>query len=148
MNFGAVDADFGKLANFADSRISGLTRRDSPKWIPSVAKVNDGSMVTDNVGKYAANAWGLHDMHGNVSEWTLTTYKPYPYNAGDGREAPVAEGRKVARGGSFYDRPKRGRSAFRLDYPSWQIVYNVGFRVVCEADPKTLVAAKVAKAAK
>ena len=33
------------------------------------------------------------------------------------------------RGGSFFDRPERCRSAFRLAYPSWQAVYNVGFRV-------------------
>ncbi len=41
-----------------------------------------------------------------------------------------APGKKVVRGGSFHDRPKRCRSAFRLGYPSWQRVHNVGFRVV------------------
>ncbi|MBE7503257.1 MAG: hypothetical protein HS113_23810 [Verrucomicrobiales bacterium] len=40
------------------------------------------------------------------------------------------------RGGSFYDRPDRARSAFRLSYPPWQRVFNVGFRVaVTEAPP-------------
>jgi len=38
----------------------------------------------------------------------------------------------VVRGGSWYDRPKRCRSAFRLSYRSYQKVYNVGFRVVME----------------
>ena len=141
MNYGPVDADFGKFANLADGRVLNLCRRDSPKWIPCVESVNDGSIITDNVGKYLPNAWGLHDMHGNVSEWTLSTYKPYPYHAADGRDAPSPDGRKVVRGGSFYDRPMRGRSSFRLDYPSWQRVYHVGFRVACEAEPKTLVAA-------
>ena len=44
----------------------------------------------------------------------------------------MADGRKVVRGGSFFDRPQRCRSAFRLAYPPWQRVFNVGFRVVCE----------------
>ena len=140
MNYGDAAADFGKFANLADSRLVQLCRRDSPKWIPHISAVNDGSVITDNVGKYGANAWGLHDMHGNVSEWTLSTFAPYPYRAEDGRNAAGPDGRKVVRGGSFYDRPKRARSSFRLDYPSWQGVYNIGFRVLCEAEPKTLMA--------
>ena len=132
MNYGPVDADFSKFANFADQRLVGLCRRDSPKWIPHVADVNDGDMITANYDRHQPNPWGLHDMHGNVSEWTRSTFKPYPYRVDDGRNAPGPEGRKVVRGGSFYDRPKRGRSAFRLHYPSWQKVYHVGFRVITE----------------
>ena len=37
---------------------------------------------------------------------------------------------QVVRGGSWHDRPHRARSAFRLAYPAWQKVFNVGFRVV------------------
>ena len=143
MSYGAVDANFGKFANFADKSVSSLTRRDSPKWIPRSDAVNDGANITTNVGRYQANAWGLQDMHGNVFEWTRTTMKPYPYDPADGRNAVTPDGRKVVRGGSFYDRPKRGRSAFRLSYPSWQGVYSVGFRVVCEVANGTI--AKTAK---
>jgi formylglycine-generating enzyme required for sulfatase activity len=71
-------------------------------------------------------------MHGNAAEWTRSTYRPYPYHDDDGRNADSPDGRKVVRGGSFYDRPKRCRSAFRLSYPAWQCVHNVGFRVVAE----------------
>ena len=42
---------------------------------------------------------------------------------------------KVVRGGSWYDRPQRCRSAVRLPYPHYQRVYNVGFRIVCEVRP-------------
>ena len=69
-------------------------------------------------------------MHGNAAEWTRTTFKPYPYDEHDGRNDPSAGGRKVVRGGSWYDRPKRARSAFRLRYAPYQPVFNVGFRVV------------------
>src|SRR5208283_1698905 len=37
------------------------------------------------------------------------------------------------RGGSFRDRPQRCRSGFRLDYPWWHKVHDVGFRVVVPA---------------
>ncbi len=134
MNFGDCDVDFGKFANLADQQLNNLTRRDSPKWIPTIDAVNDSAVVTGHVGRYTPNAWGLCDMHGNVAEWTLTAYRPYPYNSRDGRDAPNAAGAKVVRGGSFYDRPKRARSAFRQNYPSWQKVFNVGLRVVMEIE--------------
>jgi len=44
----------------------------------------------------------------------------------------VAAGKKVVRGGSWRERPKLCRSSYRLPYPNWQKVYNVGFRVIIE----------------
>jgi formylglycine-generating enzyme required for sulfatase activity len=134
MNYGACGMDFGKLANLADQRLENLCRRDSPRWIPAVTDVNDGAVVTDNVGRYPPNAWGLCDMHGNAAEWTRTAYRPYPYDPQDGRDDPRADGPKSVRGGSFYDRPERARSAFRSNCPPWQKVFNVGFRVVMEVE--------------
>jgi formylglycine-generating enzyme required for sulfatase activity len=131
--FGGVETDFGKLANLADERVTNLCRRDSPKWIPSMPHVNDGAIISDHVGRYPPNPWGLHDMHGNVAEWTRTSYKPYPYNPRDGRDQGSLHEKKVVRGGSWYDRPHRARSAFRLSYQPWQPVFNVGFRVVMQA---------------
>jgi formylglycine-generating enzyme required for sulfatase activity len=72
-------------------------------------------------------------MHGNAWEWTRSTFRPYPYNENDGRNVPGAAGTIVVRGGSWYDRPKRSTSAYRLSYPDWQKVFNVGLRVVIEA---------------
>jgi formylglycine-generating enzyme required for sulfatase activity len=71
-------------------------------------------------------------MHGNAAEWTRSLDRPYPYQDDDGRNDPSAAGKRIARGGSFQDRPCRARSATRLAYPAWSGVYNVGFRVVCE----------------
>ncbi|MHC4172954.1 MAG: SUMF1/EgtB/PvdO family nonheme iron enzyme [Planctomycetota bacterium] len=107
-------------------------------------RFDDGAVATANVGSYRPNAWGLYDMHGNACEWTRTTYKPYPYKTNDGRDYPDNAGRKVVRGGSWYDHPKRCRSAFRLSYPAWQRVHNVGFRVVCEIEtPKQKYAVSI-----
>jgi len=94
----------------------------------------DGALVTLDVGSYGPNPWGLHDTHGNVWEWTRSAYRPYPYRGNDGRNDPNDQGRKVIRGGSWYDRPPRCRSAFRLSYPPWRKVFNVGFRVVCQIE--------------
>jgi len=132
LHWGGLEADFAKRANLADKSLTALCIRDSPKWIPAIMSVNDGATVTNTVGRYAPNAFGLYDMAGNAAEWTLSTYKPYPYVENDGRNNPEAPGRKVARGGSYYDRPFRARSAVRYDYEPWQPVHNVGFRVICD----------------
>jgi formylglycine-generating enzyme required for sulfatase activity len=77
----------------------------------------------------------LHDLHGNAAEWTRSQYAAYPYRDDDGRNDPAAPGQRVVRGGSWFDRPQRCRSAFRLAYEPYQRVFNVGFRVVCEPSP-------------
>jgi formylglycine-generating enzyme required for sulfatase activity len=118
-SFGANGDDFSRHANLADARLLQLCRADSPKWIPAIASVNDGAVVVDQVGRYQPNAWGLRDMHGNAAEWTGTDNG----------------GRKIVRGGSFYDRPQRATSSARVSYPPWQKVFNVGFRVACAAAP-------------
>ena len=154
LSYGDVDADFSPWANVADKKLSvppGTTGGLESNIVAHFGKgilesavfggnilcdtrMSDGSIATANVGSYRPNAWGLHDTHGNATEWTRTTYKAYPYRSDDGRDNLGESGRKVVRGGSWCDRPKRCRSAFRLSYPSWQRVHNVGFRVVCELE--------------
>jgi len=135
LSYGDVQSDFSTHANVADHSISQLYTVTGGvvvlQDIPSNTRFDDKAVVTADVASYLPNAWGLYDMHGNAAEWTATTYRPYPYRD-DGRNLPQAVGRKVVRGGSFYDRPKRCRSAFRLSYPAWQRVHNVGFRVVSD----------------
>jgi formylglycine-generating enzyme required for sulfatase activity len=132
--FGDLDADFSGAANVADSTIRDLAyegwRPRPPDLVPRDARYDDGHLVTAPVGTYRPNPWGLHDMHGNAAEWTLSEYRVYPYEASEFRHAGDDQSRKVVRGGSWYDRPHRCRSAFRLDYDSWQKIYNVGFRVI------------------
>jgi len=163
--YGELDADFSAYANVADKALSvrpgptgglesNITAHHGKGIFLSAIyggnilcdeRYNDGAVTTASVGSYRPNAWGLYDMHGNVAEWTLSTCKPYPYGDGDPvrfDRASTSEGRKVVRGGSFHDRPKRCRSAFRLGYPPWQKVYNVGFRVVFEPKKALAIAAQ------
>jgi formylglycine-generating enzyme required for sulfatase activity len=77
--------------------------------------------TTHEVGTKKPNAWGLHDMHGNVMEWCIDHYKKDAYSllAKDKLSLwPVfvpTEKRypHVARGGSWADEPDRLRSACR-----------------------------------
>lgn len=141
--FGPVDADYSVYANFADQTLREFVCHTYKKerepwfdaskyddWIPKDLRFNDGGFLSDGVGLYRPNPWGLHDMHGNVWEWTRSAYRPYPYDERDGRNAPGAQDDRVVRGGSWRDRPMRARSAMRLAYRPYQRVYNVGFRVI------------------
>jgi formylglycine-generating enzyme required for sulfatase activity len=148
LSFGAVDADFGKLANLADLQLRKMAvigvdpqpiANPNQYWdfIPKIVSVDDGSMLLAPVGSYEPNPWGLRNMHGNVAEWCLDTWRPYPYNpkaaAKDAKDAgPLT--RKVIRGGSWNDRPFRATSSYRLDFPAWQKPYNTGFRPVIEEE--------------
>jgi formylglycine-generating enzyme required for sulfatase activity len=142
--YGPVDADFSKHANLADAAVARFYTVTGGvivlQDIPADQRYDDGQIATAAVGSYEPNAWGIYDMHGNVAEWTLSTYDAYPYRSGDGRNDVTIGGQKVVRGGSFYDRAKRCRSSFRLSYPVWQKVHNVGFRVICESDGSELAA--------
>jgi formylglycine-generating enzyme required for sulfatase activity len=142
LNYGNLDADFSRDANVADKAIGRLYTFTGGvvvlQAIPCDARFDDGAIVTAPVGSYRPNAWGLFDMHGNAAEWTRSDWRPNPAgDTHDSRNAPAASQRKIVRGGSFHDRPHRCRSAYRLDYPAWQAVHNVGFRVVCEEAEKS-----------
>jgi len=152
LGYGEVDADFSPWANVGDRAFSRGLVKDGRQVTGGLEhlvlegatladpRFDDGAIVTAPIGSYRPNAWGLHDMHGNAAEWTASAYAPYPYREGDSRsDAPAgATAARAVRGGSFFDPPARCRSAFRLDYPTWQRVFNVAFRVVCEAEPAEL----------
>ena len=137
LGYGDLETDFSRHANVADKAIVPLYNVTGGvvvlQDVPADTRFDDGGIATAPVASYQPNAWGLYDMHGNAAEWTGSTYQPYPYREEDGRNLLTSEGRKVVRGGSYYDRPKRCRSAFRLSFPAWQRVHNVGFRVVSQA---------------
>lgn len=83
---------------------------------------------TTTVGNYAPNAFGLHDMHGNVWEWCSDSYAAYSSAA---VTDPFVTGHAypVLRGGSWDSTSNLCRSAFR-NYYAGSAHYTIGFRVV------------------
>lgn len=75
------------------------------------------SNQTDPVGSHPRGATPreIHDMAGNVAEWTASLYWPYPYQPNDGRENPEREGERVTRGGDhvFDSAPDQLTTYFR-----------------------------------
>ncbi|MBJ6609067.1 MAG: SUMF1/EgtB/PvdO family nonheme iron enzyme [Candidatus Thiothrix moscowensis] len=79
----------------------------------------------------------LHDMSGNVWEWTSTAYQAYPYQPDDGREDQLIPGgfRRVSRGGSWLDSQGFARAARRYGNPPSYRYDGLGCRVCCLVSP-------------
>jgi formylglycine-generating enzyme required for sulfatase activity len=81
------------------------------------------------VGQFPANAWGLHDMHGNIGEWTCSIYDE---NYGGSEQCcaePGTGGPRVLRGGSWVSKPGWLRAAFRGRLVPVTPYYLWGFRL-------------------
>jgi len=90
--------------------------------------------VTHDVGTKKANAWGFHDMHGNIWEWCSDRYaENYETVPNDGSAHMVrSEKGMVLRGGAWSAKPDNLRSAVRINLGANSRNYFVGFRVVVE----------------
>ena len=104
------------------------------KYVYGNAQKGEYRGETTPVGQFYPNAFGLYDMHGNVSEWCLDTW----HNSYDGAptdgsawETGGHSTSRVRRGGSWFIYPWGCRSAFRDDYYSVETVNDsFGFRLV------------------
>ncbi len=111
-----------------------LTLRDANFAVdPSLNRLVSGGYDikrTVKVGTYAANPFGLHDMHGNVWEWVQEWYGDYPDGPTVNPEGPESGSLRVLRGGSWDFSARYARSARRNhNIPDYRN-YNYGFRVV------------------
>ena len=87
---------------------------------------------TEPVGSFSPNAFGLHDVHGNVEEWVEDCWHgSYEGAPADGSAWTSGGdcGARVLRGGSWLSEPRFLRSAYRLWYTTDFRYFSVGFRV-------------------
>ncbi len=107
-NFGN---DFNKLGDYA--------------WF-----IGNSNKRTHPVGKKKPNAWGIHDMHGNVREWCRDNYGTFLPNPVADPLGTSSDPNRVTRGGNFIDNASENRTAYRFkDGPSNKSI-GLGFRLI------------------
>ena len=125
--------DACQYANVFDSGSEAEVKlRFNPNWASH--DCDDGYAFTAPVGRFQPNAWGLHDMLGNVFEWTQDCWhESYAGAPTDGSAWLSASGGncalRVLRGGAWNSDPAAARSAFRSRNSTVGRNSSVGFRL-------------------
>ena len=121
---------FGESIGGKQANIDGDQPYNGAEYGPNLKR-------TCEVGSYQANAWGLHDMHGNEFEWCRDWYHAQLPGGVDPdlsavKGLPNRDGTysRVRRGGAWMDDDKFCRSAMRLRYEPERRADHIGFRVV------------------
>jgi len=128
------DADNKAACGFANG--ADQTAQAQFNWA-NVLSCADGSAYTSSVGSKTSNDFGLHDMLGNVWEWTQDCYKDsYDGVPTDGAAFPGPPcDYRVLRGGSWVNNPRDLRAANRYRYAPGNRGGDSGFRVARTLTP-------------
>jgi formylglycine-generating enzyme required for sulfatase activity len=117
----------GSVTKFTWGDELGVSKETSATWSGALT----GKGATEPVGSFAANAFGLHDVHGNAMEWVQDCFEPDYTGApidGTSREQ-CASKQRVLRGGSWFDIAFAMRSASRVAEQPSTPYETYGFRL-------------------
>ena len=123
----------GILANYLGSTNT-FAYDSGPAGFNSVGGVGGTAPATSPPGTFAANAYGLNDMAGNVSQWCWDWYA-VPYAGGTDPRGPAVGAAKVQRGGNANTNAAVARTANRASAAASSTNFAVGFRTVVTAIP-------------
>lgn len=128
--FGDDQRDATGVENVFDGNAKAASKTTGDSGFPDPAwGASDDFSITAPVRRFKANPLGLHDLHGNVSEWCHDAYRQDAYLI-SGSEDPVWQSgdKKVVRGGSWKAGPQAARASSRHGRAD-ERHYDVGFRV-------------------
>jgi formylglycine-generating enzyme required for sulfatase activity len=133
-SFGEDDSEMCRYGNVAD-RTARQTVPGAGSW--TVFPCSDGYAYAAPVGIFAANAFGLFDVYGNVWEWTEDCYNgSYSGAPADGVAWTAGEcDHRVIRGGMWGSSPASVRSARRFKDQTITRSQDIGFRVARPMEP-------------
>jgi len=120
---------YANLADLTYARVAGVKRLDPEQYV----RCSDGFAYTAPVGSFRPNGFGLHDMLGNVWQWTGDPWHDsYAGAPSDGSvwDRDGVPGRQVLRGGSWAFPPADVRADTRFMGVSTMRMNTVGFRLV------------------
>jgi formylglycine-generating enzyme required for sulfatase activity len=126
----STEAEWEKAARGGDRRRYPWGER---AWVEECANIDRSEIGHPTpVGLYPKGAapTGLLDMSGNVWEWALSQYRPYPYAPEEGLNDPETGGTRVVRGGSWDLDQSYARCASRHGLLPGRFANYLGFRVV------------------
>lgn len=111
------------------------SEKGADKGLAEIAWYHDNAnQTTQPVGLKASNAWGFHDMLGNVWEWCLDSHGETLPGGADPLRAD--EGDRVIRGGAWSNLARGCRSARRSWLTADSHQNDLGFRVACVYEPE------------